>query len=371
MSTNHAAFLSKRKANSLQVKDAPYPVPKENQVVVRTAAIAINPIDHLIQSRGDIMFTHIKYPFVLGMDVSGEVVSVGKGVTRIRPGDRVFGLCRSTAADVNDSAQGAFQNYTLLQEDLVSTITQSEMSYPEASVFPLAMLTASSALFDKAQLGLQLPKQPAGPSSGKAVIIWGGSSSVGCCAIQLAVAAGYEVYTTASIRNHSLMRKLGATQAWDYQDTAVVEAMVHELAGKRLVGALSIGKGAAEKCMEVLVKCKAERKHVAMATFPVPDQEPGFLPVLQTMASFLAWTVVYKSRGLLNGVSSAFVDIEPTVGNGIAKYLFTDYLPKALESGSIVPAPEVQVIGEGLDKIQDAMDQLRRGVSAKKLIVTL
>ncbi|CAG9984455.1 unnamed protein product [Clonostachys byssicola] len=371
MPTNCAAFQPKRKANVLQVRDAPYPVAGENQLVVRTAAIAINPIDHLIQSRGDIMFTHIKYPFVLGMDVSGEVVSVGKGVTRIRPGDRVFGLCRSTSAAVNDSAQGAFQSYTVLQEDLASIITRPEISYPEASVFPLAILTASSALFEKAQLGLQFPEQPARPSSGKAVIIWGGSSSVGCCAIQLAVAAGYEVYTTASTHNHALMRKLGATQAWNYQDAAVVQSMANELTGKSLVGAVAIGKGAAEKCMEVLVKCNAERKHVAMATFPVPDQEPGFLPVFQIMASFVGWTVAYKLRGLINGVSSAFVDIEPTIGNGVAKYIFTAYLPKALESGSIIPAPEVQIIGESLDKIQEAMDTLKKGVSAKKLVVTL
>ncbi|CAH0055987.1 unnamed protein product [Clonostachys solani] len=371
MPTNRAAFQPKRKANFLQLRDAPYPVAGENQLVVRTAAIAINPIDHLIQSRGDIMFTHIKYPFVLGMDVSGEVVSVGNGVTRIRPGDRVFGLCRSTSAAVNDSAQGAFQSYTVLQEDLASIITSSEISYPEASVFPLAILTASSALFDKSQLGLQLPSQPARPFSGKAVIIWGGSSSVGCCAIQLAVAAGYEVYTTASAHNHPLMRKLGATQAWDYRDAAVVKFMVNELTGKNLVGAVSIGKGAAEKCLEVLVKCKAERKHVAMTTFPVPDEEPGFLPVFQIMASFVAWTAAYKLRGLVNGVSSAFVDIEPTIHSGISKYIFTEYLPKALESGSIISAPEVQIVGEGLDKIQEAVDTLRRGVSAKKLIITL
>uniref|UniRef100_A0A8H7TNU9 Enoyl reductase (ER) domain-containing protein n=1 Tax=Bionectria ochroleuca TaxID=29856 RepID=A0A8H7TNU9_BIOOC len=371
MPTNRAAFQPRRKASCIQVRDTPYPVAGEGQLVVRTAAIAINPIDHLIQSRGDIMFTHIKYPFILGMDVSGEVVSVGNGVTRIRPGDRVFGLCRSTSAAVNDSAQGAFQSYTVLQEDLTSNITNSEISYPEASVFPLAMLTASSALFDRAQLGLYLPKQQARPSSGKAVIIWGGSSSVGCCAIQLAVAAGYEVYTTASTHNHALMQKLGATQAWDYQDTTVVQEMADELAGKNLVGAVAIGKGAAEKCMEVLVKCKAERKHVAMATFPVPDQEPGFLPVFQIMASFIAWTVAYKLRGLFNGVSSAFVDVEPTIGNGIAKYIFTEYLPKALESGSIIAAPEVQIVGEGLENIQEAMDTLRRGVSAKKLVVTL
>lgn len=147
--------------------------------------------------------------------------------------------------------------------------------------------------------------------------------------------------------------------------------MVDELAGKTLVGAVAIGKGAAEKCMKVLVKCKADHKHVAMATFPVPDQEPEFLPISQIMASFIACTVAFKLRGLVNGVSSAFVDIEPTIVNGVAKYIFTEYLPKALESGSIIPAPEVQIVGEGFDKIQEAMDTLIRGVSAKKLIVTL
>ncbi|CAI6025944.1 unnamed protein product [Clonostachys chloroleuca] len=181
------------------------------------------------------------------MDISGEIVSVGNGVTRIRPGDRVLGFCRSTSATINDSAQGAFQNYTVLREEPTSIITSSGVSFPEASVFPLAIMAASSALFDKAQLGLQLPKQPARPFSGKAVIIWGGSSSVGWCIIQLAVAAGYEAYTTASTHNHSLMRKLGATQARDYKDASVIQAMVDELAGKTLVGAVAIGKEELQK----------------------------------------------------------------------------------------------------------------------------
>ncbi|CAH0028780.1 unnamed protein product [Clonostachys rhizophaga] len=78
--------------------------------------------------------------------------------------------------------------------------------------------------------------------------------------------------------------------------------MADELAGKNLVGAVAIGKGAAEKCMEVLVKCKAERKHVAIATFPVPDQEPRFLPVFQIMASFITWTEAVDT--LRRGVSA-------------------------------------------------------------------
>jgi NADPH:quinone reductase-like Zn-dependent oxidoreductase len=79
------------------------------------------------------------------------------------------------------------------------------MSYEDAVVIPLGLATAAAGLFDKTQLGLQLPQAPACPATGKTAVVWGGSTSVGCIAIQLAVAAGYEVFTTASPKNFDYM----------------------------------------------------------------------------------------------------------------------------------------------------------------------
>lgn len=79
--------------------------------------------------------------------------------------------------------QGAFQEYPILQDHLASHIPDS-LSFESASVIPLGLSTAASGMFQKDKLGLQLPTVPPKPT-GKTLLVWGGSTSVGCCAIQV------------------------------------------------------------------------------------------------------------------------------------------------------------------------------------------
>ena len=88
----------------------------------------------------------------------------------------------------NDPAQGAFQQYTVLLEQMAAPIPDS-MPYESACVLPQAVSTASSGLFQKSHLGLQHPSANPTPT-GQTLLVWGGSTSVGSNAIQLAVAAG-------------------------------------------------------------------------------------------------------------------------------------------------------------------------------------
>jgi hypothetical protein len=73
----------------------------------------------------------------------------------------------------------------------------------------------------------------------------------------------------------------------------------------------------------------------------------------------------------LSGVSTKFVWGSELKKNEVGPAIFAEFLPKALENGSYIIAPEPEVIGHGLDQIQNAFDTLRNGVSAKKLVVTL
>jgi NADPH:quinone reductase-like Zn-dependent oxidoreductase len=195
------------------------------------------------------MYTHLKYPFVLGLDVAGEVVKVGKNVKRFQVGDRVLGFCRGVDEKVNSSAEGAFQNYTVLQTDLTSHIPSS-VTYESASVVPLGVATAAAGLFQNDQLGLQYPTVPSKPT-GETLLVWGGSTSVGCNTIQLAVAAGYEVFTTSSPRNFDYVQKLGASRVFDYNSKTAVQDIISAFKGKKAAGAMAIGKGAAEACMNI------------------------------------------------------------------------------------------------------------------------
>jgi NADPH:quinone reductase-like Zn-dependent oxidoreductase len=177
MPSNTAAWLMADKATPLEVKSAPYQSPGEHQIVIKNRAIAINPVDWAIQARGNEYFTSIKYPYIGGSDAAGEIVEIGGSVTRFKVGDRVVGMTLCLLE------QGAFQEYPILQDHLASHIPDS-LSFESASVIPLGLSTAASGMFQKDKLGLQLPSVPPKPT-GKTLLVWGGSTSVGCCAIQV------------------------------------------------------------------------------------------------------------------------------------------------------------------------------------------
>lgn len=92
MPTNRAAWLEPKQAK-LEVKSAPYPQPLEHEIIIKNHAIAINPVDWItpLPLIGNLLSPWITFPFVLGSDLAGEVVEIGKAVTRFKVGDRVLG----------------------------------------------------------------------------------------------------------------------------------------------------------------------------------------------------------------------------------------------------------------------------------------
>lgn len=156
---------------------APYPRARENEIVIRNRAVAINPLDWIKQSIGDLIFSWIRYPFVLGADCAGEVVEVGDSVTRFAVGDRVLGHAVGTDRKRNSAAEGAFQHYTVVLAHLAAPVPDS-LSYEDAAVLPLALSTAACGLFQQDQLGLQHPSVTPKPT-GQTLLVWGGSTSVG------------------------------------------------------------------------------------------------------------------------------------------------------------------------------------------------
>ena len=371
--TNRAAWLTAAKSKPLDIKDAPYPSPTGNQIVVRACALAINPVDWLLQEQGtSLMFTWLKYPCILGTDVAGKIVEVGSSITRFKAGDRVIGQAVGQDQKLNDPAQGAFQNYVVLFEHMTSPIPDT-ISYESACVVPLGASTAACGLFEKDQLALQLPSISPKPA-GKTVLIWGGSTSVGCNAIQLAVAAGYEVFTTCSPKNFDCVKRLGAARVFDYNSPTVVQDLIKAFEGKPAAGALSIGSGAADACMDVLHanNSKGSRKFVAMATYPTPESPPKRFVMLTTIYTFMSWSVKAFIKSKLHGSSYKFIFATSLAFNGIGKALYQDYLPEALKQGKCICAPEPLVVqGKGLERIQEGMDLQRRGVSARKVVVML
>jgi NADPH:quinone reductase-like Zn-dependent oxidoreductase len=385
--SNQAVWL--QSCGKLEVKAAPYTHPEKNEIVIKNRALAINPADWIKQDMGSFMFSWMKYPCVMGYDVAGEVVEIGPGVTRFKVGDRVVGMANGTSKVLNTPTKSGFQLYPVLLDHMTSHIP-STLSFEQACVIPLGLSTAACGLFQKDLLGLQLPSVSP-KSTGETVLIWGGSSSVGVNAIQyvylsllisygllrrcvnlsrLAVAAGYEVITTCSPRNFELVKRLGASQAFDYNSKTVVVDIIRALQNAKVAGAISIGHGAIDACMDILDKCHGN-KFLAMMTYPLPTPPPKHFVIPKTVATFVPWMATNYVKCKTRGIKNAFVEGSSLILNGIGEAVYANFLSEALEKGTFVAAPEPKVVGTGLEFVEAAMKIQREGVSACKVVVAL
>ncbi|KAK8090369.1 zinc-binding oxidoreductase [Apiospora hydei] len=340
----------------LEIGPAPYTPPGPGHLVIQNAAIGINPIDVRKQTEGDAILPHIRYPTIFGEDIAGTVVAVGEGVTRFRVGDRV--LAAAGLIPSNNTPEGAFQLYTVAREWLTTPLPD-RVSFEQGCVLPLALLVAGTALFDKEYLGLESPTVPARPklnedgSARGVVIVAGGASAVGGTGVQLAAAAGYEVVSTSSPQNFDLVKSLGATHVVDYRSPTVADELLAAVRDKKLVGALSLGDGTADYLAAVL------QQHDPSAAEPT--------------RKFIARAEGAHSVAEGGDVEVKFILISPKVigPETQLRKIFAEYLPRALAEGTFAARPEPQVVGRGLDKIQEAFEVLRKGVSARKIVVQL
>jgi len=372
MPENTALWLNAKRA-PLTVGPAPYTPPRANEIVVRARAVAVNPMDRLQQTMGDIFTPWTTYPFVVGSDVAGEVIEVGSGVTRFHIGDRVVGFAAGSDKLRDRAAEGAFQHHVVLLAHMAAPIPDA-LSFEDASVLPLGLSTAACGLFQKDFLAMNAPS--AAPiRSGKTLLVWGGSTSVGSNAIQLAVAAGYDVVTTASPRNFDYVKRLGAHEAFDYRSKTVVADIVRALKGREIAGALAIGVGSAAACIDIVGACKGNR-FVAMATPPtsfdkVPAGRGRLLRLVPAIARMLAGTTALTLKARRKGVRTKMIWGSALIANEVGPMIFEAFLPTALAEGRFVAAPHPRVVGVGLARIPAALEQQRLGVSASKLVVTL
>ena len=373
MPQNMAAWLP-AKFERLKVREAPYTAPGENEIVLRNHAVAINPVDWIKQQTGDLMFRWVEYPAVLGSDLAGEVIEVGAKVTRFRPGDRALALAVGLDPPKSRAPEGAFQLYTIVRADMAAPIPPS-LSYEAAAVLPLGLSTAASGLFQKDYLALRHPTlRPV--DSGETLLIWGGSTSVGSNAVQLAVAAGYRVITTASPRNFEYVRRLGASEVFDYNSRTVRRDIKRVLKDATFAGALAIGPNSAEACIDIAGAAKGKR-FVALAS--AASLDPKALPERPARATLLIRfgpallmsALRQRFSAWVGGVKTKFIWGSSLKDNEVSGVIFGDFLPKALAAGAYAAAPTAVVVGTGLEAISSAFDRQKRGVSAQKIVVTL
>ncbi len=109
-----------------------------------------------------------------------------------------------------------------------------------------------------------------------------------------------------------------------------------------------------------------------MATYPMdPMNPPKHFAMPRIAFTYLSGLGSLWIKGKQNGVRNQFIFGDTLVYNEVGPAIYEQFLPKALADGSFIATPEPQVVGHGLEKIQEALNLHMKGVSAKKLIVTL
>lgn len=193
------AFDRYGSAEELQYRELEKPIAKSNELLVRVRASSVNPVDWKIRKGHLQLLTGYNFPRIVGSDISGVVVEVGREVTKFQPGDEVYTF-------LNPISGGACAEYAVVAES-DAAIKPKNITHVEAAAVPIAGLTALQSLRDLGQI-----------QAGNKVLINGASGGVGTFAVQIAKAMNAEVTGVCSAKNRELVKSLGADFVLDYAE---------------------------------------------------------------------------------------------------------------------------------------------------------
>ena len=190
----------------LKLKEVEKPAPKDNEVLIKIKATAVNSADWRLRKADPFMVRFFFGLFkpkrnILGVVLSGVIEQTGKNVTRYKAGDQVFGL--------SDKYLGTYAEYICLPETSALALKPDNISFEDAAAIPFGGHTALHFL------------RKADIKSGQSILVYGASGAVGAAAVQLAKYYGAKVTGVCSSANVEMVTSLGADNVIDYTKTDI------------------------------------------------------------------------------------------------------------------------------------------------------
>ncbi|KAI0723773.1 GroES-like protein [Cerioporus squamosus] len=337
-------------SGQVSLKEHPVPAITDNEILVKTVAVSQNPadwkcIDYKLNKPGGI----------LGSDFSGIVVRTGKNVTGgPKVGDHVAGVAHG--CEFPD--KGAYAEYVKADPELVWIVPKDTFSHEQAAAYGVAFWTAVQALYNPRHLGLVEPPQKV--AEPEWVFVYGGSSACGLSAIQLAHLSGYKVVTTASARNHALLKSLGADVTIDYREPDLVSKIKQATGDSVKYGADMI---ADDETKKVTVQAIGPSGGKVVGLNPMQSQESDRKDVIFNS------TFLYSVFGYPVSLGPTEIPAMPQDKERMVAFL--KKLPQLVRDGAVKPLP-IKLWEGGFEGIPAGLQYMREGkVSAEKIVYRL
>lgn len=343
-SQSHAQVQCGGNNPKFNLEEIEIPQPAEHELLVKNDCVAQNPTD--VQSLDNNAFGD---GTILGCDFVGKVIQVGQNVSRHDKGDVIAALIWGGEV----KGHGAYANYTLANEYISFKVPKS-ISPVAAATVPLACCTSWLALFSKDCLAIDR-------KSGKqtSVLIWGGSSSVGLYAIQIARLHNFNIITVCSPKHYDYVKSLGADHVFDYKSDDVID-QVKKVAPRLQYIFDTIGDN---KSSATASHTLGEAGGTLCTVRPGKANTEGVSSQAK-ITDVLVWTAFLKDH--------QYKDFKWPVNEDdhkLSAELF-EKLPQWLENGTIKPS-KYKVL-KGLNKMHEGFQEYRDGkISGYKIVYEL
>ncbi|KDE06882.1 hypothetical protein MVLG_02770 [Microbotryum lychnidis-dioicae p1A1 Lamole] len=319
------------------IKEVPVPSPEKGEVLIKNVAVASNPKDWKLP------YYIPDYAAVEGNDVAGFVEQVGEGVTKFKVGDKVAAFTEMRGGD----RTGAYQQYSIAPSHTTFHLGP-ETSFEDGSTLTLAYMTAVIGVYQR--LGLPQPGQKKEGSKKEGLLIWGGATTVGYFAIQLAKMSGLYVVAVAG-SSAPLLSSLGVDEILDYRNKSH-EDLVSEIR-----------------------KAYDGQLHYAFDVVSENDTLETIAEAFQGRSGAKAtYTLTYDDKVLDEIKEKGVETVRTLVGTahgGDSEALSEEYFDKVgrwVEEGSFKPM-KVTIVPGGLGGVKEGLRRLQEGeVRGEKLV---